>query len=68
MATDTTGGLLLGIGKWDRFMTVGPKVQEGVEFDFSSETFGQIVRNFSSTYSERRLPLDFRHNAIRDSD
>lgn len=68
MATDTTGGLLLGIGKWDRFMTVGPKVQEGVEFDFSSETFGQIVRNFSRTYSERRLPLDYRHNAIRDSD
>lgn len=68
MATDTTGGLLLGIGKWDRFMTVGPKVQEGVEFDFSSETFGQIVQNFSRVYSERRLPLDYRHNAIRDSD
>lgn len=68
MATDTTGGLLLGIGKWDRFMTLGPKVQEGVEFDFSSETFGQIVRNFSRVYSERRLPLDYRHNAIRDSD
>ncbi len=68
MATDTTGGLLLGIGKWDRFMTVGPKVQEGVEFDFSSDTFGQIVRNFSRVYSERRLPLDYRHNAIRDSD
>lgn len=58
----------MGAGKWDRFMTPGPKNQEGVEFDFSSETFGQIVRNFSRTYSERRLPLDFRHNAIRDSD
>ena len=68
MATDTTSGLLMGAGKWDRFMTVGPKVQEGVEFDFSAGTFDQIVRNFSSTYSERRLPLDYRHNAIRDSD
>ena len=58
----------MGAGKWDRFMTPGPKVQDGTDFDFSSETFGQIVRNFSRVYSERRLPLDFRHNAIRDSD
>jgi|JI9StandDraft_1071089.scaffolds.fasta_scaffold04260_5 hypothetical protein len=68
MAPESTSGLLLGIGKWDRFMTPGPKVQDGTDFDFSSETFGQIVRNFSRVYSERRLPLDFRHNAIRDSD
>ncbi len=71
MATESENGLLLGglgVGKWDRVMTPGKKVQDGTDFDFSSETFREIVRNFSRTYSERRLPLDFRHNAIRDSD
>ena len=59
----------MGAGKVGSVHDSGPKNQEGVEFDFSSETFGQIVRNFSRTYSERRLPLDFpAQQAIRDSD
>lgn len=71
MPAESENGLLLGglgVGKWDRIMTPGRKVQDGTDFDFSPTTFREIVRNFSRTYSERRLPLDFRHNAIRDSD
>lgn len=52
-----------GVGKWDRFMTPGPKTQGGVDFDFSEANLAQIVHNFARVYSMRRLPLDYRHLA-----
>lgn len=53
----------LGVGKWDRFMTPGPKIQNGVDFDFNEANLKQIVHNFARVYSMRRLPLDYRHLA-----
>lgn len=67
-AAEPLAGALLGVGKWDRFMTPGRKVQDGVEFDFSPATFAQILANLQRIYTTRRLPLDFRHAATRDSD
>jgi len=55
----------LGVGKWDRFMTYGRKIQEGIPFDFTPETFCQIVDNFSRVYSMRRLGMDYRHDATQ---
>lgn len=52
-----------GVGKWDRFMTPGPKTQAGVDFDFNEANLAQIVHNFARVYSMRRLPLDYRHLA-----
>lgn len=60
------GTLLGGVtaGKWDRFATFGEKVQDGQEFSFTVETFGQMVQNFARFYSGRRLGMDFEHQAI----
>jgi hypothetical protein len=57
-----------GLGKWDRIMTFGQKVQldaegNGIPFDFTEETFCQIVDNFSTTFTARRLGLDYKHLA-----
>jgi hypothetical protein len=55
-------------GKWDRFMTPGPKIQNGVDFDFNEANLKQIVHNFARVYSMRRLPLDYRHLAAVGAD
>ena len=57
-----------GVGKWDRIMTYGKKIQfdaqgNGTPFDFNTETFCQIVDNFSRVYSARRMGLDYKHIA-----
>ena len=57
-----------GVGKWDRFMTPGPKIQNGVDFDFNEANLKQIVHNFARVYSMRRLPLDYRHLAAVGAD
>lgn len=59
---------VIGVGKWDRVMTLGAKLQDGEDFDFNAETLSQCVDNFAKTHTARRMPLDFRHNAARDSD
>lgn len=57
-----------GVGKWDRFMTPGPKIQNGVDYDFNEANLKQIVHNFARVYSMRRLPLDYRHLAAVGAD
>lgn len=57
-----------GLGKWDRIMTFGQKVQldaqgNGTPFDFNTENFCQIVDNFSRIFQARRLGLDYKHVA-----
>ena len=57
-----------GLGKWDRIMTYGQKVQfdtqgNGTLFDFNTESFCQIVDNFSRVFQARRLGLDYKHVA-----
>ncbi len=49
-------------------MTYGHKIQyneygDPISFDFSPETFCQIVDNFSRVFSQRRLGMDYKHVA-----
>lgn len=57
-----------GLGKWDRIMTYGEKIQysiegEAIPFDFNTKVFCEIIDNFAKVYKARRLGLDYKHLA-----
>lgn len=54
----------VGVGKWDRFITYGHKIHDGIPYDFTPENFCQIVDNFSRVFSMRRLGMDNGHKAV----